>query len=413
MVLFECLTGKLPFEGNEEAVRTQILKAEPPTLLSICPSAPPQLSQLLRRMLAKVAGDRPNMSEVEQELTKIRSELPQEQLKPLEQRNWVPPRSVSEEAPKERKKGHWLKRQGRYIAPAVILLTAAAATWGFRYYQEQTGPIFGKIEGSQSMVAVRGSSRFMMGSTPEGIKAALELCNQQMSERPKTSPDKQARSCEEDWFAREGPRHPVSVGAYSVDRHPVPVESFVSFLNQLGTERSVRNDNDTAQPRFVEFRKKLLFDLYKEEGGVLYDATTGRFSIKDGYAKRAIEYVSWFGAWEYCNMKGKRLLTEAEYEYAAFHNQDPAHKVTGLELPGPTAEWVYDDFNFQYPSCSSAPCSGGEVENQTMEGSASRVTRGCAPNELPALCRITARTGGQAAQGHVNITFRCAMTLTK
>lgn len=408
VVLFECLTGQLPFVGNEAAVRIQILNAEAPTLLSICPTAPPQLSQLLRRMLAKVAGDRPSISEVEQELTKIRCELSQNQRPENDKQDR--PKAGQSEPEQKPPRGLWFKSQRRYLVLAAVLLTAAAGTWGFRYYEEPTGPILRNIEGSPSMVSVRGNSRFMMGSTPEQIKAAFEQCKQQFAERLKTSPGTKAKPCDSDWFSREGPRHPVSVGAYSLDRHPVPVESFVAFLNELGPERSVRNDHDTDQPRFVDFRNKLLFDLYQEKGGVLYDATTGRFSIKDGYAKHAIEYVSWFGAWQYCNSKGKRLLTEAEYEYAAFNNQDPEHKVTGLELPGPTAEWVYDDFNFQYPSCSSAPCSGGAVENQTTEGSASRVTRGCAPDELPVLCRLTARTGSLAAQGHVNITFRCAAT---
>lgn len=450
VVLFECLTGQLPFVGNEEAVRTQILKAEAPTLLSIFPSAPPQLSQLLRRMLAKVASERPSISEVEQELIKIRSELPQEQLKPLEQRNWVPPRSVSEEAPKERKKGHWLKRQGRYIAPAVILLTAAAATWGVRTYQRWTqpapqpptpqpptsssvqlqtspaaqppsvppapvpsGPVITAIEGNSSMVQLRGSNSFMMGSTPKQIEEAIEQCKQQAAARSKTTLGAPTASCQEDAFTREGPRHAVSIRNYSVDKHPVQVDSFVTFLNQQGSDLSVRNDLDSHQPRFVSVRKMPLFDLYEPASGVLYDAKTRQFSVKQGYATHAIEYVSWFGASLYCRYMGRRLLTEAEYEYAAVHNREAIAKPLGLKLPGPMTEWVYDDFVGAYPSCLDAPCSGGEVANPTGDRSDYRTVRGCGPKELPAYCRVTARTRNTAAQGHFDTTFRCAMTLTK
>jgi serine/threonine protein kinase len=451
VVLFECLTGQLPFVGNEEAVRTQILKAEAPTLLSIFPSAPPQLSQLLRRMLAKVAGDRPNMSEVEQELLQIRSQLSQKQFPATENQDSVPPaRPVSVEAAPERKKVHWVKRQGRYLALAVILLSAAVATWEFRNYQHRTqstqqaptpqppispgaqvpaspaaqpssdppapvpsGPVITAIEGNSSMVQLLGSSSFMMGSTPKQIAEALAQCKQQATARSKTTHSASHYRCEEDSFAWEGPRHPVSIRKYSVDRHPVQVDSFVAFLNDLGTERSMRNDKDTHKLRFVDFKDKPVLDLYNTASGVLYNAATGRFSVKDGYSKRAIQYVSWIGAWQYCNAKGKRLLTEAEYEYAAFHNQEAIAKPLDLKLPGPMAEWVYDHFVGAYPSCLDAPCSSGEVANPTSNHSDYRTVRGCGPNEFPAYCRITARTRNTAAQGHFDTTFRCAMTLTK
>lgn len=449
VVLFECLTGQLPFVGNEEAVRTQILKAEAPTLLSIFPSAPPQLSQLLRRMLAKVASERPSISEVEQELTKIRSELPQEQLKPLEQRNWVPPRSVSEEAPKERKKGHWLKRQGRYIAPAVILLTAAAATWGFRSYQRWTqpapqpptpqpptsssvqlqtspaaqppgappapvpsGPVITAIEGRSSMVQLRGSSNFMMGSTPKQIEEAFAQCEQQ-EKRHKPTTSRPPAPCIRKAFEQEGPRHPVKIGAYAVDMNPVQVSDFVAFLNSQGPALSVQNDSDSKQPRFVKIDKTVVFDLNHPRSGVSYDPVVGRFSTKSGFSREVIESASWFGALLYCRYMGQRLLTEAEYEYAAVHNQEAITRSLGLKLPAPMAEWVYDNFKGAYPNCLDAPCSGGEVANQTNEPSDYRTVRGCAPGEFPAYCRITARTRNTAAQGHFDTTFRCAMTLTK
>lgn len=407
VVLFECLTGQLPFVGNEAAVRIQILSAEAPTLLSICPTAPPQLSQLLRRMLAKVAGDRPSISEVEQELTKIRCELSQNQRPENDKQDR--PKAGQSEPEQKPPRGLWFKSQRRYLVLAAVLLTAAAGTWGFRYYEEPTGPVFRAIKGSPNMVGVRGSSRFMMGSTPEQIEEAFAQCEQQEKQRPpKPATTPPTVDCKHNAFELEGPRHPVKVDAYAVDKHPVQVDSFVEFLNSQGPALSVQEDSDSHQPRFVKVDKLTLFDLDNAESGVLYDPTTGRFSAKTNYSNHVIESASWFGASLYCRYMGKRLLTEAEYEYAAVNNQEAALKQLGLVLPGPMAEWVYDDFKGAYPSCLDAPCSGGEVTNQTREPSDYRTVRGCAPNELPAYCRITARTRNKPADGHLNTTFRCA-----
>jgi formylglycine-generating enzyme required for sulfatase activity len=263
------------------------------------------------------------------------------------------------------------------------------------------------------MVQLRGSNSFMMGSTPKQIEEAIEQCKQQAVARSKTTHGAPTASCQEDAFTREGPRHAVSIRNYSVDKHPVQVDSFVAFLNQQGSDLSVRNDRDSHQPRFVSVQNMPLFDLYEPASGVLYDAKTRQFSVKQGYATHAIEFVSWFGASLYCRYMGKRLLTEAEYEYAADHNQEAIAKPLGLKLPGPMAEWVYDDFVGAYPSCLDAPCSGGETTNTTGDRSDYRTVRGCGPKELPAYCRITARTRNTAAQGHFDTTFRCAMTLTK
>ena len=410
VVLFECLTGKTPFVGNDAAIRAQVLSTEAPTLLSICPSAPPQLSQLLRRMLAKVAGDRPSISEVEYELIKIRSQLSQKQLLAIiEQQDWPQASPDQSEPAKKLQTGQWLKRQRRYVVLAAVLLAAAAGTWAFRYYQEQTGPVFSVLKGSPNMVQVRGSQRFMMGSTPEQIEEAFAQCEQQEKQRPpKLATTPPTVLCKHNAFELEGPRHPVKIGSYAVDKSPVQVADFVEFLNSQGPALSVQEDSDSHQPRFVKVDKLTLFDLDNAESGVQYDPTTGRFSAKTNYSNHVIESASWFGASLYCRYMGKRLLTEAEYEYAAVNNQEAALTQLGLMLPGPMAEWVYDDFIGAYPSCLDAPCSGGEVTNQTREPSDYRTVRGCAPNELPAYCRITARTRNKPADGHLNTTFRCA-----
>ncbi len=60
-VLFECLTGKPPFNGEHPvAVLAKVLLDEPPRLRSLAPSAPADLDELIARMLSKDPSGRPS-----------------------------------------------------------------------------------------------------------------------------------------------------------------------------------------------------------------------------------------------------------------------------------------------------------------------------------------------------------------
>jgi hypothetical protein len=73
-VLFECLTGRRPFEGRHAAeVLERVLYEEVPALDALRPGLPESLAQLLARMLAKAPQHRPADSEaLAQELGRVR-----------------------------------------------------------------------------------------------------------------------------------------------------------------------------------------------------------------------------------------------------------------------------------------------------------------------------------------------------
>src|SRR5262249_20159413 len=60
-VLFRCLTGRTPFEGDDIlAVLLKVALEEPPHLRDLCLDAPPALDDLVAAMLAKQPAERPH-----------------------------------------------------------------------------------------------------------------------------------------------------------------------------------------------------------------------------------------------------------------------------------------------------------------------------------------------------------------
>jgi len=60
VVLFECLTGRLPFEANSAvALIAKLIREEPPAPASLNPEIPPALAALVLRLLSKEPEQRP------------------------------------------------------------------------------------------------------------------------------------------------------------------------------------------------------------------------------------------------------------------------------------------------------------------------------------------------------------------
>lgn len=123
----------------------------------------------------------------------------------------------------------------------------------------------------------------------------------------------------------ERPRHKISLSSFAMDIHPVTNEQFVRFLEIMGGER------DSNNQAIIQLKESRI----KRHGGKLV--------IESGYKKHPVIGVTWYGAIAYAKWVGKRLPTEAEWEFAASGGlEDPIYP-TGATIERTQANFFSSD----------------------------------------------------------------------
>lgn len=216
----------------------------------------------------------------------------------------------------------------------------------------------------------------------------------------------------------ERPAHPANVASFEFDRLPVTNQQVAEFLNAVGTH----NKNGER-----------LFDDDDPDARIHKQRT--RWVADKGFENHPVVEVSWPGARDYCEWRGKRLPTEAEWEKAArgadgrkypwgntapdrsraqfaarFNDTAPADAFPAgaspygvLDMAGNTWEWVSSAYR-PYPY----NVNDGREDLQTGPV---RATRG-GGHDSPAAEITTTQRGRYLSRnpgaGHHNIGFRCA-----
>jgi formylglycine-generating enzyme len=223
-------------------------------------------------------------------------------------------------------------------------------------------------------------------------------------------------------FTSEVPRHMVTIDSFYLDRYEVTNAEFRKFLR--------RNPG---------WRRASIHARY--HNGNYLKSWKGS-DYPEGKAKHPVMNVSWYAAVAYCQWLGKRLPTEAEWEYAARGGlmdktfpwgDEPADKRranysdSGLgettaagsypangyglfDMAGNVWEYMADEWG-AYPSAPQVnPVAGGNLfsDDSFLAVTTRRVIRGGSWGGAPLNLRVTYRDSHPPEGARDFVGFRCA-----
>ena len=213
----------------------------------------------------------------------------------------------------------------------------------------------------------------------------------------------------------EEPEHSVTLSTFYMDINEVTVGQYVQFLNSGGQDAHY----NVLMANTTHCGISKLGD--------------GDYNVASGRENFPVVYVNWDDAKTYCEWAGKRLPTEAEWEYAAGGTDGRTHpwgegidptkanygeNVGGstevgsypagaspfgcLDMAGNVGEWVWDWFEIPYPSTPQTNPTGPVTGTE-------RVMRGGGWTSVPYSLRVTQRFGLDPTIRSL-IGFRCVRT---
>lgn len=127
-------------------------------------------------------------------------------------------------------------------------------------------------------------------------------------------------------YDSEKPIHKVYMKDFYIDKYEVTNEQFCKFLNEKGNQ-----SEDGVE--WLEIKSE--YCKIVKQGN--------KYVPVSGYNNHPVIMVSWYGANAYANWAGKRLPTEAEWEYAARGgNKSKGYKYSGSDNVDAVA-WYWDN----------------------------------------------------------------------
>ena len=221
-------------------------------------------------------------------------------------------------------------------------------------------------------------------------------------------------------LADERPPHQLTVKPFRIDVRVVTNAEFAAFLATLGGGA-------------LNVRKQKLYDEGDEDARI--HKRSGRWQADPGHESQPVTEASWYGARDYCAARGKRLPTEAEWEFAARGTQGRTYPwgeakpdatrarfsagwmktiPVGTLAAGATPEGLLDMAGnvHQWTSSQAKPYPyRADDGREHPDELADRVTRGGAADTNAETLRATwrgASVSRNPRSGHHNIGLRCA-----
>ena len=224
----------------------------------------------------------------------------------------------------------------------------------------------------------------------------------------------------------EQPVHTVTLEAFYIDIYPVTNAQYLDFLR--------------ANPEWQKDKIEVKFTSHK------YLRHWSAFGYPGGKANHPVTYVSWYAAMAYALSEGKRLPTEAEWEYAArgglagqtypwgndifpyYANygrdlddttavgQYPANGYGLYDMAGNVREWCFDLYGTSFyagsqdsrnPICGSPPPQKLVDLSSLGFSYAPRVLRGGSWKGHPGNLRVANRYRNKPTYASSHLGFRC------
>ncbi len=427
VVVWEMLRGVTPF-GRQGAGAMLVQGVTSPYLRSS--DVPVALAELVEKMLANDTGRRPTAPDVATEL-ELRSDRRSGagSLSPMAatQSSVLLAGAHGLETTAPRPHGARARVRRLAIALASGAAVVASVALGIHSYR-RAHPAAPQVA-LNDMIAFQAGT-FTMGRTPDEVAAECAHLGTR---------------CRRELLDREQPARRVTLESFYIDITEVTNTDVAAFLN-IAPNFRVDPDPDTRERWLVvdELSGMLMMNLSSAHSGVVLDGD--RFSAKVGFENRPAVQVTWDGARAFCATRGKRLPTEAEWEFAArgttarrfpwgdnepqcdevVFGVDPlgpckdmapgVHDVASAPLDrtpegvigmgGNVSEWVEDAFTLPYyPDCGD--CRNPKVDSVTNPEADLRVFRGAGWN-TSLFARTTSRGRWNRMLPAYGIGFRCA-----
>ncbi len=228
-----------------------------------------------------------------------------------------------------------------------------------------------------------------------------------------------------DLFSAEVPRHAVTIDSFYLDRYEVTNARFKRFLDK---NPAWRRDRIPARYHNGNYLKHWTENSYPK-----------------GKANHAVVNVSWYAAVAYCQWEGKRLPTEAEWEYAArgglagkafpwgdelpdktranFHGSGiggatvvgryAANGYGLYDMAGNVWEYLADEWQPYAANTQSNPVAGGNffLDETFSNVTTRRVIRGGSWGGAPVNLRVAYRDSHPPEGAGDHVGFRCARSV--
>lgn len=256
---------------------------------------------------------------------------------------------------------------------------------------------------------------FSMGTSAQEVATAVRECV-----------DRDGARCEESMGLDSFPPHDVTLNPFYIEQTEVTNAQYVEFLNVMGPN----SHQDCDGFRCVDTRATNEFSV------ITFDSQN--YDVAAVFANLPIVGVTWYGAKAYCEALGRRLPTEAEWEYAARGtdgrrypwgedwdvtfartNRPDPNNVGAVEvrsylanvspfgvydMAGNVAEWVADWYSANY---YAQPAATGLDPTGPLSG-VEKVVRGGSWDQPPFFARTVHRLSVRPDESRLWLGFRCA-----